>query len=367
MKRKVKVNFAYFWPGFSLAWFEEVFPCVIQHYDLELSSEPDVLFFSLHDPKTPPQQTQHGQYVLCMPTLPAERFLRVFIAIENVEPIMDRCDFAISLSPLVDHPNHLRLPMWAYPGLKPQSLVKSDNTDWEKVAAEKTRFCNFVYSHDVAFRNHIFHLLNAHRRVDSAGSCLNNMNGCQVPHGDHTLDFKAKLNFIGSYKFTLAVENAIWPGYQTEKIVHPKYVNSIPIYVGDPLARNVFDTAGYVDITCFRTLREMIEFVLAVDSDRKLYMEMLSAPHYRNNLVPSLADEAEITRFFDRIFGAAANFREASAHTNEALCAKVAKLDAERGAAMAELNQMRAECDAFRRSTSWQITAPLRWLRNHLP
>ena len=138
---------------------------------------------------------------------------------------------------------------------------------------------------------------------------MNNMNGWRVPPG-----YQAKLDFIRSYKFTLAVENSIWPGYQTEKILQPKQVNSIPIYVGDPLARNFFDTAGYVDITSFRSLREMIEFVLALDCDQNLYMDMLSAPHFRNNLVPPLADEARIIRFFDRIFSAAASFRKTSAH-----------------------------------------------------
>ena len=205
------------------------------------------------------------------------------------------------------------------------------------------------------------------------------MDGWQVPPGE-----KAKLDFIRSYKFTLAIENAIWPGYLTEKIIQPKRVNSIPIYIGDPLARNVFDTAGYVDITSFRTLREMIEFVLEVDCDRKLYMDMLSAPHYRNNSVPKFVDEVRITEFFDRIFSAAAGLRRISAFArmghvtalalpeepteikNEGLRAEVARLDAERRAAIAELNRIKAECEALRQSTSWRVTRPLRWLRSQL-
>ena len=45
---------------------------------------------------------------------------------------------------------------------------------------------------------------------------------------------------------------------------------------------------------------------------------------------------------------------------------KLAKLDAERGAAIAEFNRIKLECEALRRSTSWRVTAPLRWIRRQL-
>jgi hypothetical protein len=50
----------------------------------------------------------------------------------------------------------------------------------------------------------------------------------------------------------------------------------------------------------------MIDFVRALDSDRKMYIDTLSTPHYRDNAVPTFAREATILAFFDRIFAAAA-------------------------------------------------------------
>ena len=65
---------------------------------------------------------------------------------------------------------------------------------------------------------------------------MNNMNGWSVPREPNRL--QGKLDFLRDYKFTLAVENNIWPGYTTEKLVDPMFAGSIPIYVGDPQANS---------------------------------------------------------------------------------------------------------------------------------
>jgi hypothetical protein len=245
-----------------------------------------------------------GQGGGTMPRPPSGEFVRVLITGENVEPVMDECDFAISFSRLVDNPRHFRLPLWAYEchcwGFAPESLLKQPDTDWEKVAATKTKFCNFVYSHDVRFRNQAFTMLTQYKQVDAAGRCMNNMDGSFAPGAQAGM-----IEMTRPYKFNLAIEHTIWPGYATEKLVNPMFVNSIPIYLGDPLARTDFDPTSYVDFTSFRSLRTMFEFVQEIDNDRNLYIEMLVAPFYRNNKLPNYARDESILAFFDRIFAAA--------------------------------------------------------------
>jgi hypothetical protein len=107
------------------------------------------------------------------------------------------------------------------------------------------------------------------------------------------------------YKFTLAVENAIWPGYVTEKLVHPMHALSVPIYLGDPNARASFDASSYVDITSFGTLHEVMEYVREVDNDRNLYRKILAAPFYRGNEVPDYARPETVLSFLDRALAAA--------------------------------------------------------------
>jgi len=305
MKPSIRVAFALFWPGFASEHFKRFFPYVYEKYDVVVSQDPEVVFYSLFAPQWRP----HGD--------PADRsnvarlrpgnYQRVFVTGENLEPDMESCEFAMTFSALTDHPNHLRLPLWVYEnrgfGYAPTNLLKAADTDWEQVARQKTAFCNFIYLHPVSFREDTFKLLSQYKRVDSAGRCLNNMNGWTVPMVPNRL--AGKLDFLRRYKFTLALENSIWPGYMTEKLVDPMLVGSIPIYIGDPLAHLSFNAESYVDFTRFANMKEMMEFVREVDNDRALYLKLLSAPHYRNNAVPDYARDENILAFFDRIFAAA--------------------------------------------------------------
>ena len=67
--------------------------------------------------------------------------------------------------------------------------------------------------------------LSKYKQVDSGGRTLNNIGG---PVED-------KMEFIKDYRFVISFENAEYPGYTTEKIIQPMFVDSIPIYWGNPL------------------------------------------------------------------------------------------------------------------------------------
>jgi len=313
MKPTIRINFAFFWDGFTFEIFKQQFPAVFSKYNLILAERPEVVFFGAYSAGAY-EHLRDGRFVILMPRISRAALaqvygnpdaVRVFITGENVEPDMDQCDFAITFSALTDHPNHFRLPLWVWDlrriGVEPHALVKRPDTDWERMAREKTGFCNFIYSHDVAFRNATFTHLNQYRRVDAAGRCMNNMGGATVPGG-----MMGKIDFIRRYKFTLAVENAIWPGYSTEKLVEPMVAGSIPIYVGDPNVGNDFNSASFINFSQFNTMKEMKEFVRHIDNDQEEYIDMLSQPFFQDNRAPHYADDKMILSFFDRIFDDAA-------------------------------------------------------------
>jgi len=302
--QRFKINFSYFWKGFSIDSLLEMFPFLAVDYELAVTNDPEIIFYSCFDSKNPVAQLPGGAYCWEMPKIEQSNAVTVFLTGENVEPNMENCDFAITHSALVDHPNHLQMPMWAYPGYSPELLIQHKPIDWECIADQKDRFCNFVYSHDVEFRNDIFRQFDQFKRVDAAGQCMNNMGGWRVKKG-----YDQKLAFLQRYKFTLAIENTIWPGYQTEKLMHPMLVHSIPIYVGDPLAGTMFNPSSYVDFAEFRTIREMREYVTDMDNDRNMYLEALSSQRLRGNVLPQSIRASAVQLFMQRIFSTATERR----------------------------------------------------------
>ncbi len=59
---------------------------------------------------------------------------------------------------------------------------------------------------------------------------------------------------MGNYKFALCFENAVWPGYITEKIFDCMLVGTIPIYWGAP------DIEDYVPADCFVDMRKFFNY-----------------------------------------------------------------------------------------------------------
>ena len=56
-----------------------------------------------------------------------------------------------------------------------------------------------------------------------------------------------KHQFLSEYKFTIAFENYVYPGYQTEKLYDAMLCKSLPIYCGDPNIGEVFNTKSFLN------------------------------------------------------------------------------------------------------------------------
>jgi hypothetical protein len=88
-------------------------------------------------------------------------------------------------------------------------------------------------------------------------------------------------------------------------------VETIPIYWGDPLVGNDFDTRSFLSyhdtppgpgISASAALDLLVDRVVAADRDPDLYSGMLARPWYRGDRVPQCADSAAILAQFERIF-----------------------------------------------------------------
>ncbi|UEG49458.1 glycosyltransferase family 10 [Ferruginibacter lapsinanis] len=256
MKNCIKIKFTDFWPGFDKE--NNMFVHFLQnYYQVEFSDDPDIVIYSCYG-------FDFLKYTCS----------KIFYTAENVRPDFRECDYAFTF----DYPDYsnrnFRLPLYRWRGdLDKLIQVK----DAEKIVAEKTKFCCMLVSNpNGKERNLFFEKLSKYKQVDSGGKHLNNI-GYRVPD---------KNAFIAQYKFTLSFENTSYPGYTTEKLVEPMLENSLPVYWGNTLVGNDFNTKSFINIHDFASFDEAIERIIAIDSNDDLYIQYLNQPYFKNNVFP---------------------------------------------------------------------------------
>ncbi len=283
----IRLGFAGFWDSFDPR--DNFLTRLLEtRWRIELSDEPDYLIHSCigrgrHD---------HRRYDC----------VRIFYTGENVAPDWHSTDWAFTFE-YTDHPRHFRLPHWPF-YIDPPLLVKEagGGPDIEAFLAGRPRFCGFVVSNPLCnTRNEFFRRLSKYKRVDSGGKLFNNVGG-RVPD---------KQAFLAECRFTIAFENESHPGYTSEKVAEPMLTDTIPIYWGDPLVGNDFDTRSFLSyhdtppgpgLSRSAALDLLVDRVVAADRDPDVLAGMLARPWYRGNRVPRCADAAAILGQFEKIF-----------------------------------------------------------------
>lgn len=197
-------------------------------YDFEESFQPDVVIFGPYGNNIPAK----GDY------------LRVGYFCENITPDFSICDWAFGV-PQESEINDPRYKRIQWHGTDPLTLVKPDDYDTAEIFKQKKHFCNFLYSHHVPYREAFFRQLSKYKKVDAPGKSMNNTAGIDTLYQGNT--WERKRQFLNGYKFTIAFENYVYPGYQTEKLYDAMQANSIPIYCGDPGIGKIFNTGSFIN------------------------------------------------------------------------------------------------------------------------
>lgn len=320
-KETIRVDFKYFWPAFSK--YDNFFVDLLKEYYEVILDEihPQIVFFSVFETPTlkktknlfnliraaylslqfKVKKRLHTLLQLPLP-LPYQipiikgNFVRVFYTAENIKPDMKKCEWAFSFyyDYEMQNKHHMRLPLYVFEEYS-DFLIKN-NWDFKKIKQEKTKFCNFVYKNNVYYRDNFFKKLSKYKKVDAPGPCMNNMPNPAPITPDPRNPYKNKLNFLKKYKFTIAFENSLTPGYSTEKLVHPMMAKSIPIYFGNPQVGREFNTKSFIHIKSFKEFDRAIEQIKRIDGDDKLYEKMLKEPWLKDNKPNEYMDKMRIKK-----------------------------------------------------------------------
>ena len=274
-KKKIKIKFTDFWPSFN-PYNNFILDKFMDKYDVEISDEPDYVIYSVFG-------WEFLKY----------NCIRIFFTGENVRPDFNFCDYAIGFDYFEFEDRYLRYPLGYVYAEREEIESALFNRCTNNDVVKKDKFCNFIYSNGntKTGRDEFFELLSKYKNVDSGGRHRNNV-GYRV---------NSKLDWIKSYKFTIAFENSSTNGYTTEKIIEAFAAHTIPIYLGDPLIEKEFNGKAFINCHRYKNFEEVVEKIIEIDNDENLYLEMLKEPVFLNEDTLSFYRK-RIEDFFVNIF-----------------------------------------------------------------
>lgn len=272
MIKEKTVNFVDFWPNFNCK--ENIFLDILrERFHVSISDNPEYLFFSCFG-------TRHLKYDC----------IKLFYTGECITPNFNLCDYAMGFDFIDFGDRFFRLPLFIL--YDREGNYTTNKARLPSGDASKSGFCNYIYSNKNAMeeREMFFHMISQYKKVDSAGRHLNNI-GFRVDN---------KLEFQSQYKFSIAFENTVYPGYTTEKIFEALLANTIPIYYGNPLVARDFNPDTYINCHEFENFEAVIERVIEIDSNNSMFRKYIEAP-IRTEM--QSWDENKFRHFLWNIFG----------------------------------------------------------------
>ena len=219
--------------------------------------------------------------------------IKIAFFTENQIPDFSVADYAFGQSHITFLDRYFKNPDFV-------NLIKNiTNSDLQLIrkkviySPKRKNFCAAVISNSVVtdyFRLKFIKELNKYKRVDMGGKYLNNVG-----------NIRNKIQFLSSYKFSIAMENTEGDGYLTEKILDSFKSGTIPIYYGDYLVDEYINPKSYILIRGEEDMIQKIEYIKKIDKDNKLYKSILKE-NILNNEKLNNKNYIEFEEFFFHIF-----------------------------------------------------------------
>lgn len=110
-----------------------------------------------------------------------------------------------------------------------------------------------------------------------------------------------KIEFLSSYKFSIAMENSQGDGYISEKLVDSFLAGNIPIYYGDYMFDEYINPKSFILIKGEKDMLEKIDYIKKIDNDDNLYKSILNEKVLLDNNIKNKT-ERELREFLYHIF-----------------------------------------------------------------
>jgi hypothetical protein len=225
--------------------------------------------------------------------------IRIHYSIEQGSPDFDLVDYEIGYDYIKFSDRYIRYPYYLFRLFRDSKLDNLNVRDLDyydfnsKDLFLNRDFCCFISSNgeQKSNRDELYKKLSQYKRVNSAGSHLNNMNNKYLSN---------KIEFQYKHKFSIAAENSIYDGYTTEKIYESFLSRTIPIYLGNPKIDLEFNPNSFINANKFSNFDDLIEYIKELDRNDNKYIEILTAKKVLNN--STIPEESELENFLLNIF-----------------------------------------------------------------
>ena len=305
MKPVVKLNYVNFYPGFDESQCRNnVLMDLCSEYQFEFTNEPDILLIGCYGCER----------------FDAQRAIKIGYYTENLPPDLDNFDyfFGWEFSETVSDPRYCKGVFGPL-----QSHLFRGCADPRGALQGKTRFCNFIYTTKIPFRERFYSELSHYKEVSAPGKSMNN---CNDLASRYSADWQsAKLRYLGQFKFTIAFENSRREGYVTEKLFDALTANTIPIYWGDPKVKKIVNADAIIEVGTGWD-NEFLEW-LVFPERRIAYRPLSREPDLFNRLFGRLNDSIKLRRAtanFPKAFKSAVETVVELDQSDEAFCSKLA-------------------------------------------
>jgi hypothetical protein len=125
--------------------------------------------------------------------------------------------------------------------------------------------------------------LNKYKKVDMGGIYLNNVGG----------PVANKIEFLSSYKFSIAMENTEGDGYISEKIYDSFISGTIPIYYGDYTVDEYINPKSFILIKDEKNIKDKIEYIKEIDHNNEIYLNILKEKILINENIDKIIEKEE--------------------------------------------------------------------------
>ena len=278
-------------------WYKDFNPSDLDYFLVNLFKED--LDIELVLSKDNPDYVFYGPYgdYLTAASLAPFNTIKVFYAVEPISPDFQFFDYCVGFEPYSFGNRYLYFPFFMC--FLKEHYEPITRAQAVSILNEKTAFCDFIFTHDGVekSRKKYFELLSSYKRVEGAGTYLNNQNNKNaISYMDST-----KVNFQSKCKFSLCIQSTDIDWFFNEEIVDAFNANSIPIFYGSKSIKKIFNPRRFIYVGDYKTDDELLEAIKRIDLNDELYLNMLMEPIYVN---PNFYDDLIINAktFFKEIF-----------------------------------------------------------------